>query len=220
LDRNSILVQRRLLKMEKDEIVITEILVGAKKLFGKHGLKKTTMEEIATAAGKGKSTLYYYFPSKKEIFEAVVEIEMKNLVKRLRYAVNSAITAQAKLKAFLREQITAIVDYHNFKEVIFEEAMESLKMMICLKTRYEQIQIDMIREILLGGIQSGEFKELSVTKMNKMAFMMVTAFRGLHYPLSIESAEIKSGEFFDSMVDLLIEGIGNKDVSSLDFKTN
>ena len=206
--------------MEKDEIVITEILAGAKKLFGKHGLKKTTMEDIATAAGKGKSTLYYYFPSKMEIFDAVVEIEMKNLVKRLRNAINSALTAQSKLKAFLKEQITAIMDYQNFKEVIFEEAMENLKMMLCLKSRYEQIQIDMIREILLGGVQSGEFRELPITKIDKMAYMMVTAFRGLHYPLSIETTESNSGEFFDGLVELLVEGIGNKADRSIDFKTS
>ncbi len=206
--------------MEKDEIVITEILAGAKKLFGKHGLKKTTMEDIATAAGKGKSTLYYYFPSKKEIFEAVVELEMKNLVKRLRNAINSAFTAQTKLKAFLKEQITAIVDYQNFREVILEDALENLKMMICLKSRYEQIQIDMIREILLGGVQSGEFKELPIMRIDKMAFMMVTAFRGLHYPLSIERTDINSGEFFDGLIDLLIEGIGNKEERNADFKTS
>jgi len=204
--------------MEKDEIVIAEILAGAKKLFSKHGLKKTTMEDIALAAGKGKSTLYYYFPSKKEIFEAVVESEMKNLVKRLRNAVNCALTAKAKLKAFLKEQITAIVDYHNFKEVIFEDAMESFKVLICLKSRYEQFQIDMIREILLGGVQSGEFKELSLGSMNKMAFMMVIAFRGLQYPLSINSSEFKIGECFEGLVDLLIEGIGNRDLKTLDYK--
>ncbi|WP_432712139.1 TetR/AcrR family transcriptional regulator [Pedobacter sp.] len=196
--------------MEKDEIVVTEILAGAKRLFGKHGLKKTTMEDIATAAGKGKSTLYYYFPSKKEIFEAVVESEMKNLVKRLSNAVNSGLTAKAKLKAFLKEQITAIVEYHNFREVVFEDALESLKVMICLKTQYEQIQIDMIRDILLGGTQSGEFKKLSFVKMNKLAYMMVVAFKGLHYPLSVATTEFKSGEYYDGMVDLLIEGIGNK----------
>lgn len=196
--------------MVKDEIVITEILAGAKKLFGKHGLKKTTMEEIAMAAGKGKSTLYYYFPSKKEIFEAVVESEMKNVVKRLREAVNTAFLAKDKLKAFLKAQVTAVLDYHSFKEVVFEDSLESLKVLVCLKSRYEQIQIDMIREILLGGAQSGEFRELSLVKMNKMAFMMVTAFRGLHYPLSIESTEFESGEYFDEMIDLIIEGIGDR----------
>jgi AcrR family transcriptional regulator len=194
--------------MENDDNVVTEILAGAKKLFGKHGLKKTTMEDIATAAGKGKSTLYYYFPSKKEIFEAVLESEMKIFVKRIRSAVSNAISSKDKLKAFLKEQSTAIVDFHNFKEVIFEDALENFKMIICLKSRYEQIQIDIIREILTDGAQSGEFRELSAVKMNKMAFMMVTAFKGLHYPLSIESKEFKCGEYFDGMVDLLIEGIG------------
>ncbi len=196
--------------MDKDDFVVTEILAGAKLLFGKHGLKKTTMEDIAAAAGKGKSTLYYYFPSKTEIFEAVLESEMKTLVKRIRNAVTQALSAKDKLKAFLKVQITAIVDYHNFKEVLFEDAMESFKMIICIKSRYEQIQIDIIKDILLHGAQSGEFKNLSVVKMNKLAIIMVTAFRGLHHPLSIESEEFKSGEYFEGMVDLFIEGVGKE----------
>jgi len=196
--------------MEKDELVIKEILSGAKKLFGKHGLKKTTMEDIAMAAGKGKSTLYYYFPSKTEIFEAVVESEMKLVIKRLRDAVSGARTAKNKLKAFLKVLLTAILDYQNFREVIFEDAMENFKMFIRLKTQYEQIQIDMIREILLGGTQSGEFKELSLSKMNRMAFVMATAFRGLHYPLMVQSQELNKCEYYDEIVDVLIEGIGSE----------
>jgi AcrR family transcriptional regulator len=195
--------------MEKDEIVIEEILSGAKKLFGKHGLKKTTMEEIATAAGKGKSTLYYYFPSKNEIFEAVVEDEMKNVVKRIREAVNASLTAKEKLKAFLQAQITSIIGFHSFREVLFDDLLASMRMLIWIKSRYEQIQIDMIKEILLGGCQSGEFKEMSADRMNKMSFVMVTAFRGLHFPLSIELSELQTNEYFDEMIDMLIAGIGN-----------
>ncbi len=67
-------------QITKDELMIREILSTAKMLFAQHGLKKTTMEDIANAMGKGKSTLYYYFPGKTEIFEAVVDEEMKNLV--------------------------------------------------------------------------------------------------------------------------------------------
>lgn len=196
--------------MEKDEIVIGEILAGAKKLFGRHGLKKTTMEEIASAAGKGKSTLYYYFPSKNEIFEAVVEDEMKNVVKRIREAVNFSSTAKAKLKAFLQAQITSIIGFHSFKEVLFDDIVNSMRMLIAIKSRYEQIQIDMIKEILLGGSQSGEFKEISLERMNKMSFIIVTFFRGLHFPLSVELSEIKKNEYFDEMIDMLIEGIGRK----------
>ncbi|CAM4377221.1 transcriptional regulator, TetR family [Pedobacter westerhofensis] len=198
--------------MEKDEIVIEEILSGAKKLFGKHGLKKTTMEEIATAAGKGKSTLYYYFPSKNEIFEAVVEDEMKNVVKRIREAVNASLTAKEKLKAFLQAQITSIIGFHSFREVLFDDLLASMRMLIWIKSRYEQIQIDMIKEILLGGCQSGEFKDMSADRMNKMSFVMVTAFRGLHFPLSVELSELQTNEYFDEMIDMLIAGIGNDTV--------
>lgn len=198
--------------MEKDELVIREILAGAKKLFGKHGLKKTTMEEIASAAGKGKSTLYYYFPSKVEIFEAVVEDEMKNVVRRIREAVNSAFTAKGKLKAFLHSQITSIIGFHSFREVLFEEMMDSMRMLICIKSRYEQIQLDMIREILLGGCQSGEFRDITPERMQKMSFVMVTAFRGLHFPLTIELSESQTQEYFEEMIDMLIEGIGSEEL--------
>jgi len=167
------------------------------------------MEEIATAAGKGKSTLYYYFPSKNEIFEAVVEDEMKNVVKRIREAVNASLTAKDKLKAFLQAQITSIIGFHSFREVLFDDLLASMRMLIWIKSRYEQIQIDMIKEILLGGCQSGEFKEMSADRMNKMSFVMVTAFRGLHFPLSIELSELQTNEYFDEMIDMLIAGIGN-----------
>ena len=50
--------------LQKDEIIIKEVIEAAKVLFQRYGLKKTTMEDIAKFVGKGKSTLYYYFPSK------------------------------------------------------------------------------------------------------------------------------------------------------------
>ena len=194
--------------MEKDELVITDILAGAKKLFGKHGLKKTTMEDIAMAAGKGKSTLYYYFPSKKEIFEAVVEHEMKSVVKNIRESVNASVSAREKLKSFIKAQVTSIIGNQSFREVVLEDSMESMKMLMCMKSRYEQIQIDMVREILLGGAQCGEFRELSQAKMNKMSYVMITAFRGMHYPLSVEFESPDDAEYFDEMIDMLMEGIG------------
>ena len=48
-------------QVAKDELMVREILSTAKALFAHHGLKKTTMEDIANSLGKGKSTLYYYF---------------------------------------------------------------------------------------------------------------------------------------------------------------
>ena len=43
--------------MDKEEIIVSEIIESAKKLFQQYGLRKTTMEDIAKSTGKGKSTL-------------------------------------------------------------------------------------------------------------------------------------------------------------------
>ena len=52
-----------------------EIVEIAKDIFARFGFKKTTVEEIAKAARKTKSSLYYYFNNKEEIFQAVIEHE-------------------------------------------------------------------------------------------------------------------------------------------------
>ena len=49
------------------------ILTAAGTLLLKHGLRGTSMEAIARAAGIAKPTLYAYFPDKTAIFAALVE---------------------------------------------------------------------------------------------------------------------------------------------------
>jgi AcrR family transcriptional regulator len=49
------------------------ILQAAARLILKHGLRGTSMEAIARAAGIAKPTLYAYFPDKQTIFAVLVE---------------------------------------------------------------------------------------------------------------------------------------------------
>jgi len=65
----------------RDENVLRDILSAARVLFERQGLRKTTMDDIASRIGKCKGALYYYFASKDEIFEAVVEQEMTEFFK-------------------------------------------------------------------------------------------------------------------------------------------
>ncbi|MBK7652520.1 MAG: helix-turn-helix transcriptional regulator [Flammeovirgaceae bacterium] len=87
--------------MDKDEIIIQSIIDAAKKLMQQYGLSKTTMEDIAKAAGKGKSTLYYYFKSKEEIFDAVINQEMDDFFTTVKTAVNKQVDATEMLKAYM-----------------------------------------------------------------------------------------------------------------------
>ncbi|MBV6657632.1 MAG: TetR/AcrR family transcriptional regulator [Devosiaceae bacterium] len=50
-----------------------DILVAARKLFFDRGLEAVSIEEIADAAGVAKTTIYYKFGRKQDIFDAVFE---------------------------------------------------------------------------------------------------------------------------------------------------
>lgn len=54
--------------------MIVDVAAG---LFATAGLRRTTMETIAAAAGRGRRTVYMYFSNKAEIYDAVVESEIR-----------------------------------------------------------------------------------------------------------------------------------------------
>jgi len=83
--------------LDKDEV--KEAIVNvARHIFSRFGFKKTTMDEIAIASRKGKSSIYYYFASKEEIFQAVVEKEAEILKQELIKAINETDSPAHKLK--------------------------------------------------------------------------------------------------------------------------
>jgi len=47
--------------MMEDIDIKKRIIKVAQDIFKRYGFKKSTMDEIALASGKGKSTLYHYF---------------------------------------------------------------------------------------------------------------------------------------------------------------
>ena len=57
-----------------------ELLDAALSLFVEKGFAATRSEEVAHAAGVSKGTLYLYYPSKEELFKAVVRQNLSNLI--------------------------------------------------------------------------------------------------------------------------------------------
>lgn len=194
-------------QITKDEVMVREILSTAKRLFAVNGLKKTTMEDIANALGKGKSTLYYYFPGKTEIFEAVVEDEMRSLLRFTRQAMNVAITAKDKLKAYFRTRVSLMEKLQNLSIVVYEEIFNHIGTILKLKQRHDEIQIDVIKEIIKGGVQSGEFKELEEPDLELFSCALVVAFRGLELPIPVSKLVRSCERGADLLVDIMVDGI-------------
>lgn len=83
-----------------------QIIKAADKRFAKHGLNKTTLDEIARDLRIGKATLYHYFKSKDDLFYQTISWEVEQ------YIQNVTSTLQNS-----ELQITnRLLEYFSYKE--------------------------------------------------------------------------------------------------------
>ncbi len=192
---------------EKEEVVKTEILNEAQKLFRHFGCSKTTMEDIAKAAGKGKSTLYYYYKSKDEIFSEVVSREMEEVFRKVQEEVGKASSAEEKLKALCLTKFRILQEKANLYNVVRGEIEANLHSMRDLARRYEIREIHLVRHILKFGLEKGEFAKYAADDIDAIAFAMVCAFRGLEVGLLVENRFADLEGRMDLINNILMQGL-------------
>ena len=192
----------------KDDIIKDEILKEAQKLFQQFGVKKTTMEDIAKAMGKGKSTLYYYYCSKEDIFDAVVQKEMGEVFHYVKQAVEKAETAEEKLKVFTLSKIKAVQKRANLCKIVKGEIQDTLRCMKHLHAEYDLQETHLVKEILEFGIRNGEFSKLIKKDMDILPSVMVSSLRGLERDLFTDKyAKLESR--MESIMGIMMRGLKN-----------
>lgn len=82
-----------------------EILAAAGKVFAGKGFEAARMDDIATAAGLAKGTLYLYFDSKDAIYQAVVQQSINKLAELTEERVSKESALAGKLAAFIAVRI-------------------------------------------------------------------------------------------------------------------
>ncbi|HEV3326848.1 MAG TPA: TetR/AcrR family transcriptional regulator [Puia sp.] len=200
--------------LQRDEIVVRDIIDTARVLFKKSGFKKTTMGDIARSLGKAKSSLYYYYPSKEDIFEAVLHSEMDELLKQIQQSIRHAATSKEKLTIYCRCRLVKLNELCNLSDALKSEIGELHELhciMTDLKRQFDTTHVGLVREILDEGVHNGEFKKINKDNIELVAYLMVSSFRGLAVPLMVsQNLSPKLDLQIDSIVDIMVEGIARQ----------
>ncbi len=81
-----------------------ELLAAALEIFVERGFAATRLDDVAARAGVSKGTLYLYYPSKDELFKAVVRGSIVPLIEAFRRDVESSgDSSEALLRRFFTE---------------------------------------------------------------------------------------------------------------------
>lgn len=87
-----------------------QIIKAAAKRFARHGLNKTTLDEVARDIRIGKATIYHYFTSKDDLYFATLKWECENFIGQVKAILE-------KDSDSLTQKLT---DYFGQKEFVYE----------------------------------------------------------------------------------------------------
>lgn len=196
----------------KDEEIQEQLIKAAKQLFEFHGFRRVTIDHIAKAIGKARSSLYYYYKTKEEILDAVIAADIRELANLIATAVSEAKTTEDKIKAFILTDLRTILEKRRFFNTL-DEAMSAEELSGFQKTKfavYQQIRLQestLLRQIIADGIGRGEIMQLSLKEKEDFIFVILSSLHGMKREMIIknEFGNMESSVHF--LVHSLIHGL-------------
>lgn len=192
--------------MINQEALRETIVLAARELFSRYGFKKTTMDDISSAIGKAKSSIYYYFKGKEEIFEAVVESEALMLRNKLTAILKEQKESpELQLEAYVLTRMQSIQQLANFYNALKSEYLNHLRFITKVREKYQREEIRTLENILKTGVDKGIFE---IADVYTAAIAILTSMQGLETPLFLGNIEPTSVEpRIKSAMQIILYGI-------------
>ena len=190
-----------------------ELLDAALSLFVEKGFAATRVEEVAARAGVSKGTLFLYFPSKEELFKAVVRETIAgrfgewnqelaefrgDSAELLRYVMHSwweriGMTAASGITKLVMSEAGSFPDIASFYQ---REVIDPGE--------------DLLKRVLQRGIDRHEFRPMDLGRavyslIAPMIFLLM--WKHSMAPCCPPSERLDARSFIDTEVDLLLHGM-------------
>lgn len=190
-----------------------ELLNAALELFVEKGFSATRSEEVATRAGVSKGTLYLYFPSKEELFKAVVRTNIASLIAEGQHIADRFEGASAQLLRLLMQTWWQRVgDTHAGG--IFKIVITEVRNFPELAQFYTDEVIVPAHRLITGtlkrGIERGEFRAVPLDEATH-TLIAPLLFQALHKhsvgACPVLGPELSATRLIDTQIDLMLHGL-------------
>ena len=179
----------------------------ARQLFARKGVENTTMNDIASASEKGRRTIYTYFKSKREIFNAVIASETDQLLDRLREIVSLDTNPDDKLKRYINcrfDTMSEIVSRNGSLKAGFFRDVRKVDRARKLITDKETA---LLQKILEQGMAEGFF---SIANPHHSAVVITHTIHGLDVPYirdNLSKEGVTQEQLKHYVTELILNGI-------------
>ncbi|MEA3280045.1 MAG: TetR/AcrR family transcriptional regulator [Thermodesulfobacteriota bacterium] len=180
------------------------ILDTAKKMFGRYGPQKTTLEEIARVARVAKATIYNYFGSKDRVYLEVLRREADEIVKKISSSVDREVLPGDKLIAFARAKFRHMRQAINILNLDREGIEKLLPNAESIRNELFEREVNIIRSILEEGVEKGIFR---LNNIPLAATAIGHGLRGFELNWLVKESEERIEYYLDELMNIIFYGL-------------
>ena len=183
----------------------------ARSLFARKGVENTTMNDIATASDKGRRTIYTYFKSKREIFNAVIESESDDLLQNLNSIVTKLASPEQKLREYVATRMETMRQIVSRNGSLRAGFFRDVRKVDRARSVISKKEIKMLMHILHEGVVLGVF---DIPNIKEWAIILTNSINGFDVPYirnSLTEYGIDKQDMARMIADLVLNGIRVRD---------
>lgn len=164
------------------------------------------MNDIASASDRGRRTLYTYFRTKSDIYQAVIERETERIRSEIEARVAAESSPREKLRALMRTRLAITLEnVHGYQLWLKSIFSNDVRRAQAVRALVADRIYEMIEEIVTAGIASNDFIPAQARRLPIMLTMVV---RGTDWTITQEEAEPEViDQWINSSIDFIIDGI-------------
>lgn len=183
----------------------------ARSLFARKGVENTTMNDIAAASDKGRRTIYTYFKSKRDIFNAVIESETVDLLRNLEEIVSKTISPEQKLREFVHTRMETMREIVSRNGSLRAGFFRDVRKVDRARTVISKKEIKLLMHILHEGVALGVFE---VPSIKEWAIVITNSIQGFDVPYirnSLTEYGIDKSDMSRMIADMILYGVKKRD---------
>jgi AcrR family transcriptional regulator len=186
-----------------------EILAAALECFAKGGFAGTRLDDVASAAGVTKGTLYLYFPNKEALFEAVVRSAVLPVLEMAQeHVAESNDTAPELLEWLLRRwQETTLPTHCAISKIIIAESASFPDLARFYLDEVVGRGLTLVGGVLKLGIERGEFRPLDIENTARCIVWPMLMANLWSQSLGLYAETIDLKQFRATHYDMLLRGL-------------
>jgi AcrR family transcriptional regulator len=195
-----------------------ELLDAALDLFVEKGFAATRSEEVAARAGVSKGTLFLYFPSKEELFKAVVRENISGRFDEWNQEFEEYEGTSAEMVRYCIQvwwDRIGATRASGITKLMMSEARNFPELAAFYQQEVIRPGTRLIRRILQRGVESGEFRpnldlDYSVYSVIAPMIFLIMAKHSLGACVPADFA-VDPQRYLQAQADMLVAGLCNKE---------